>query len=689
MASKAEQDLKQRDNLWHKFRNAMNRGHRDYTYLAKKLENYYLGGGRHWEEDSDKKAELDAAGKPALELNLINSSIRTILGYQTQSRMNIAYQPREQGDTKVAEILTKIALYELDQNKFPWVESQVFEDGLVQQRGYFDIRMDYEEDVRGRIKVEALDPLDVIPDADAKSYDPKDWNYVMVMKWLPLDTIKALYPKEYKKVYETMTATESDWGEGGYDGAERNKFSQPYSGFNYYMTESGDYYIRVLEVQHMKTVRREYFYNIEDGSMEAVPDDMNKKEATAKAKATETELVSKVRKRIRYTICTQDVTLHDDWSSYDHYTIVPYFPMFRRGITMGLVDNLISNQDMMNKVYSQILHIVNTTANSGWIVEENSLSNMDEEDLEVEGASTGLVVVYKRGRQPPSKIEPNSIPSGLKDIFNTSRDLHDQILGVNEAFRGEKTNEVSGQAIQQRVSQTGVGLTSIIDNLFFTRNLVASILLNLIQNFYTEERTFKILSDNVLESDEEVTVNQEVEVDIDEETQEAITEILNDINVGKYDVVISDVPTQVTYLDAQFQQGLEMRKFGINVPDDEMILMSTLTRREEIAKKVSGEASEAQQQQMEIQLKQLQATVDKLVAEAENKEQDTIKKAAEIAQMIAENPAVAPVMGQILQMQGRGEGKQLEAEKAQMELEQQQIQTPQEEAAYQQQLGRF
>lgn len=646
-------ESQQRSALWSKYNQALNRGHKNYTYKAKYLENMYLGGGKQWEateDDTSKKNELDAAGKPVLELNLINSSIRTIKGYQTQSRMNIAYQPREFGDLKTAEVLTKIALYELDRNKFPWVESQVFEDGLIQQRGYFSINMDYEEDLNGAIKIEDLDPLNVIPDPDAKSYNPKDWNYVIETKWLPLDTIKALYPKKYKELYMNVTAAESDWGTGGFDGAERNKFSEPYSDISHYKTEAGDIYVRILEFQHIKVVRRDFYYDIENDVLTPVPDNISKRNAKKYASANNFEIVSRVSKRIRYTIISRDTTLHDDWSPYDHFTIVPYFPIFRRGITLGLVDNLTSNQDMMNKVYSQILHIVNTTANSGWIVEENSLTNMDIEDLEQEGAATGLVIEHKRASKEPRKIEPNQIPTGLKDIFNTSRGLHDQILGITEAFRGESTNEVSGQAIQQRVAQTGIGLTSVIDNLFYTRNLVAEILLNLIQNFYTEERVFRIVSDMEIEEEdqeEELTINQEVR-EYDEETGEVVTNILNDVTVGKYDIVISDVPTQVTYLNAQFQQGLDLRKFGIQVPDDEMIMMSTLTRRNEIAKKVRGEANKEQEKALQAQMEQLRAEVDNLKAESQNTSQDTIKKAAEVANMIAENPNISPLIENML-----------------------------------------
>lgn len=677
---KVVKDQQMRDKLWNRFRSAMDRGHDNYTRKAKYMEDMYLGGGRQWSQDPDVVAELEAAGKPVLELNLIQSSLRTIKGYQTQSRMNISYQPRGTGDLKISEILTKIALYELDQNKFPWIESQVFEDGLIQGRGYFDIRMDYEEDLNGRIKVEALDPLDVIPDADAKSYDPKDWNYVIITKWIPIEDLKVLYPKKAKEVEAAAYANESAWGVGGDEGAERNTFSEPYSGFNYYRTDADEIFVRVLDVQHVKVVRRDFYYDPMNDTMYPVPDNLSQTAAKRDAKKRGWEVLTRTTKRIRWTVMTQDCTLHDDWSPYDHFTIVPYFPIFRRGQTMGLVENLVSNQEMMNKVYSQILHIVNTTANSGWLIEQGSLVNMDVEDLEQEGASTGLVIEYKKGYTPPQKIEPNQIPTGLKDIFNTSRDLHDQILGVNESFRGEKTNEVSGQAIQQRVSQTAVGLTSVIDNLFYTRNLVASIILNLIQNFYTEQRSYRIVVDPSTEEVEEFDINQE-EVMEDEEGN-IIAMIHNDITVGKYDIVIADVPTQVTYLNAQFQQALEMRKYGIQIPDDEMIRMSTLSRRDEIAKKVSGEASEAQEQMMQKQMEMLEEQVNKLRAEIENKGSDDIKKMAEVAKMIAENPAVAPILENVFGLKEQMQATQVQPQQM---PQQQMMPMPQQQPA----LGSF
>lgn len=634
------------NGIWERYRLAMDQGHKDYTFRAKYLEQMYLGAGQQWAKTPEIVEALETAGKPVLELNLIGADIRRLKGYQTQSRMNISYEPRGEGDEKISEILSKIALFELDQNRFPWLESQVFEDGIVQQRGYFDIRMDYETDLRGKIKITTLDPLDVIPDPNGKTYDPDGWEEVTVNKWIPLETIKALYPSKYKEVKLSMSSSEDDWGHFNDEGAERNTFSQPYTTFNYLKISEEDYYVRVLDKQYKETTRRDFYYDLENDNLIPVPDDLTKRQAKAEAKRMGYEIVPRIVKRIKWVVCTRDVILHEDWSPYEHFTIVPFFPIFRRGQTQGLVDNLISNQEVINKAHSQLLHIINTTANSGWITQEGSLVNMDDEDLEQEGASTGLHIVYRRGYEKPEKIQPNQIPTGLRDFLNLSIGIHDRLLGVSEAFRGDRSNEVSGIALQERVNQTAVGLSSIIDNLMLTRNILARLMLNLIQNFYTEERTFRIVVDKQTGETEELTVNQPAEVETGQE--EPDVGIINDITVGKYDVVISDIPTTVNYQQGQLAEALEFRKFGVQIPDDEMVRMSSLARKKEIADRLKGDPTPEQQQQMQAQIEQLIAEVAKTKAEAENKEQDTISKAAEVAKMIAENPAIAPVLQQIM-----------------------------------------
>lgn len=637
MINRTLKDLQLASVQWDRYVNGMDRGHDDYQVQAKLNEDFYLGGGRQWTEED--KAALESTGRPWLEENIIFSTVNTVIGTQTQSRMDLAYKPRESDDQKISDVLTKISKFIIDQNKLPWQESQVFADGLIQQRGYFDMRMDFGENIYGDVKITTLDPLDVIPDPDAKSYDPDDWADVLTTHWMPMDDIKETYGlAKWRKVQGSLES-ETDWGDFD-EGQERNKFGNNRNGHAFYRDGADVEHAKVIDRQYWKLQNREFFFNIETGDLLPVPTGMSVSEKKATAKVDGSEIIKRLIRRVRWTVSTKETVLHDEWSPYDHFTIVPYFPYFRRGVTVGLVDNLIKTQEMINKVYSQMLHSVNSTANSGWKVEENSLVNMEADDLEVLGSQTGLIIEYKAGRTPPEKIEPNQVPTGLKDLVSTSVELIRLISGVSETFQGGGGPEVSGTAIQSRVQQAAVQLASPIDNLFRTRNMLAERMLKLVQQFYTEERTFLITEndDEGNEQAKEITLNQE-----DEEGN-----VLNDVTVGKYDVVIADVPTAITFQNSQFAQAIEMRKFGVEIPDEEMVLMSTLARKSVIADKLSGAPSEQEQQaaqeQQVLQVETLEAEIEKLESEAKKKETDSMKQIAEVAQLLSENPGMATIM---------------------------------------------
>lgn len=640
MASKKQlTDIQLAKEQWDRYTTSMDRGHLTYQRQAKLNEDFYLGGGRQW--DDDVKASLEAIGKPWLEENVIFPTVNTVLGYQTQSRMDIAYKPRGVDDQDISDVLTKLTMFIVDQNKFPWLESQVFADGMIQQRGYFDIRMDFSENGNGDIKMTSLDPLDVIPDPDGKHYDPDQWQDVMTTKWIPVEDVKILYGlAKYRLVQSRLEDVDNaDFGSDSF-GQERNRFSDEGTFNAFYKDSAGVNYVQLIERQWYKLTNRKFFFEFETGDFIPVPEGLTSAQEAKMAKDQDSEIVSRIVKRIRWTVSTKDTVLHDKWSPYDHFTVVPFFPYFRRGKTLGMVDNLIKTQEMLNKTYSQILHVINTTANSGWTVEEDTLVNMEVEDLEARGGETGLVLEHKRGSTPPVKIEPNQIPSGLKDMVTSGVDLIQLISGVSETFQGGKGPEVSGVAIQSRVQQSAIQLATPIDNLFRTRNMIAERLLKLIQQFYTSQRSILITHEDSPEGEsEEVSINEE---------DEATGELLNDVTVGKYDVVIADVPTQITFQNAQFAQAIELRKFGVEIPDDEMIRMSTLARKAQIADKVSGDPSESALEAQRQEIATLQAEVDKLQGEAQNKRVDSMSKAADVAEKIAANPTMAPMIDTIM-----------------------------------------
>jgi hypothetical protein len=648
MATRLQKELQLARTQWERYNHGLYRGHTEYQKAAKKNEDFYFGAGRQWDEET--KRFLENQGKPWLEENIIFSTINTVIGYQTQSRMDISYKPREIDDQEVSDVLSKLAMFIIDQNNYPWLESEVFSDGLIQQRGYFDIRMDFDDNINGDINISVLDPLDVIPDPDSKSYDPDDWADVTVSSWMSFDDIKETYGLSKWRKLQSLIENEADFGEDSSE-ERRNKFGTVNSYSAYYTDSAGISHARVISRQYWKLQNRLFYVDLKTGDLTPVPDSLTESKARKQVKGTDVDVIRKLTKRVRWTVSTKEVVLHDEWSPYDHFTIVPYFPYFRRGVTVGLVDNLIKTQEMLNKVYSQILHTVNTTANSGWIVEEGSLVNMDVEDLEDVGSQTGLVIEYKTGRPAPKKIEPNSVPTGLKDLVTSGVDLIRLISGVSETFQGGKGPEVSGTAIQSRVHQAAVQLAAPIDNLFRTRNIIANRILNLIQSFYTDERVFVITgaNDEGQPEEQQITINSELE-----------SGVINDVTVGKYDVVITDVPTQISFQNAQFSQAVEMRKYGVEIPDDEMILLSTLSRKNEIAKKIAKTGpSQEELQKIQLESDKLKAETEKADNQAKSLEANTIKTLADVAQLLSDNPQASTIVDGLISIINKEENTEL------------------------------
>ena len=672
--------------VWDRYRSALTRGHADYQIRAQRNEDFYLGAGLQWE--TDLREQLEAEGRPWIESNLIFSIVNTVTGYQTQSRLDIAYKPRESGDQDLADILSKIGMHVLDQNEYPWVESSVFSDGIIQSRGYFDIRMSFDDNYYGNISIKVLDPLDVIPDPDAKDYNPDTWDDVLQCRWMTVDQIEETYGKSAAREIKRSMPDEQDFGEGEV-GAVRNKFSGRGEATSWIHDEARVPHVRVIERQYWKLQKRDFFVDLETGDQTPVPSSMSPKEAKAYAAQGDYDIVPRLSRRVRWTTATEDCVLHDDWSPYDHFTVIPYFPYFRRGVTLGLIDNLTSVQEMHNKVLSQMLHVVNTTANSGWIVEENSLTNMDTEDLDEIGATTGITLEYKAGRERPEKIKHNEIPTGLSDLTKKSMDLVSIIAGVSDVFQGQQGNESSGVAIQSRVQQNAVQLASPIDNLYRSRHLLAQRILELVQDFYTEERMF-----NVTMTNPETQQQEEVTIRINEYVDE-IRGYLNDTTQGKYDVVISDIPDQVTFQNAQFAQAVELRKFGVEIPDDEMIRLSGLSNKNELAKRMSAQPSEEEQAMQkraaEAEVAEKEAGTAKMLEESVAKRMSAIKDSIDAAVTLSETPEAAAAADAFAKEAGltREEdmpGQQMSPEEQQMAIaEQQRLAMEQDEAMRQDQ----
>ena len=616
---------------WDKYVRARDNGHLDYIEVAKKCDAFYTG--EQWDEFD--KMSLEAEGRPALTINTILPTINTVLGEQSTRRADVRFKPRRGGDAEVANTLTKLYMQIADNNKLDWVEQQVFADGLIMDgRGYFDVRMDFADHVEGEIRITAKDPLDILIDPDAKDADPKTWNEIFETKWMTLDEIEDLYGKKKAEALQFIAENGNSFGRDSVE-YEETRYGDLDPGEDVFGAGvPEDEYrnvrsLRVIERQHKRLSRCDFFVDPNTGDMREAPEVWSDSKKKKFAKEYGLSLISKMKRKVRWTVTCDKVVLHDDWSPYSDFTIIPYFAYFRRGRPFGMVRNLLSPQEQLNKIASQELHIVNSTANSGWMVESGSLVGMTADDLEEHGAETGLVLEYNRGSTPPTKINPSQIPSGLDRISQKAQINIKAISGINDSMLGSDSAEVSGVAIQAKQNRGAVMIQVPLDNLRKSRQYLAERVLNLVQTFYTEQRIIQVTNeDDPMRPREPMVVN--------EMTPEGT--IINDLTIGEYDVVISTAPARDSFDEVQFAEALNLRQVGVNIPDDAIIEYSHLARKGELAKRIrmmtGVEMSEEQQQaaaaQQEIEMQQIQLEIAKMQAEVQKLQSETAVNMAKV-----------------------------------------------------------
>lgn len=630
-------------NQWDRYVRARDNGHLDYIEMAKRCDSFYRG--EQW--DKADIAQLDSEGRPALTINTILPTVNTVLAEQSSRRGDVQFKPRRGGEQEIADTLTKLYMQLGDNNKLDWVEAQVFADGLIMDRGYFDVRMDFDDHLEGEIRIKAKDPLDILIDPDAKEWDPATWNEVFETKWMSVDEIEEVYGQKKSDKLKMIAENGSTLGIDSIE-YEEVRFGDTNTGLEYgkdQMAKDPEEVgacraIRVIERQYRRLVKTQFYVDPETGDQREVPEVWGKRKIEQFADQYKLAIVERMARKVRWTVTADLVVLHDDWSPYEEFTIIPYFPYWRRGKPFGIVRNLLSPQEQLNKISSQELHIVNTTANSGWIVENGSLTGMTADDLEEHGATTGLVLEFNRGSSPPSKIPPNQIPTGLDRLGMKAAANIKTISGVNDSMLGSDHQEVSGVAMAAKQTRGALMIQVPLDNLTKTRQYLAENMLKLIQRFYTEQRVIQVTNeDDPMKPREPMTVN--------ETTPEGI--VINDLTLGEYDVIVSTQPSRDSFDDTQFAEALSLKSVGVPVPDDMIVEYSHLQRKGELARRIrimtgqeplTEEEAQIQQFQMEMQIRSTQLEIAKLEAEVSKLQSESAVNIAKVQDMADVQPQI-------------------------------------------------
>ena len=664
-------DITKADENWQRYSFARDNGHLDFVRGANKKEQYFYGN--QWQEAT--RRQLESQMKPVVTVNKVWSSLLVIMGEMLQVQGDVAFEATTSGNPETAEALTKVHRAILRANDYHVKEAEVFDSGVIRDRGFFDIRLGFNDHLQGEVKIRSVNSKNVVIDPDADSYDPDEWKEVFYTQWLTSNDIRVNFneadgaaleatdPRSFRFGIDSTDSLMNTFGGAVRIGTNRTSFLHP--SFHPQSKAAFDSKVRrihrVIERQYKEMDKVDHFVDRETGDMRPIPDNWDEDRIREAVQAQDYLILPKRIERIRFMTTSDDRVLFDDWGPLKHFTFVPYFPIFHEGRAIGLVENLLSPQDLLNKTLSQELHVVNTTANSGWQAEEDQLVNMDVEELEQRGAETGLVLVRRRGTLPLEKINPNQVPTGLDRISFKADEFVKELSGASDSKRGFDRADVSGKAIRAKQFAGSVNFAKALFNMVRTRRLVARNVVSIVQEHYTEERMFRVAPERLGGESEEIRVN-------------VLTpqgEIVNNLTLGEYDAAVTDVPLTDTFEESQFDEAIRMREQGIQIPDDVVIETSKLARKHEIAQRVreaneGGETSAAEQRLVELETELKEAEVATKQATAKKQEAEAAKAIADAQATIQE--ATNGAGDQQGDLEGEQRKNDLEIAKLQQEL---------------------
>lgn len=560
------------------------------TWRDEAEEDYKFYRGDQW-DDQDLQT-LKAQNRPVITINRIMPLINMLSGYQRLNRYEPDFLPRTPDDIGLCKVRKAMTKFIFDISDYDTVESRVFFDTVICGRGWFEVCYDWDNEiVDGEAKIKRESPFNMYIDPECREMDLSDAKYVFRARWLPKDLLKQIYEDE-ADVIEAWASQ--------YDTDEEVEYAamEPL----YYQRETKN--VRLIECFYKEWVKKQAVL-LQDGRI-IDGKDIGLTDVLQIVKPIEQNVQT-----MKIAVFVGDVELERLQSPYEHSNfpfvqLAGYYSGERGDVPAGIVRNLRDAQREINKRRSQRMHVLNTTANSGWVFEEETLSAAQKERWKKFGHVPGAMLEYRAGRQPPQRIDPPPFPAGLaQEEISNIEDLR-AISGINEAMLGnDLPAATSGRAIELRQKQSVTSIALLFDNLRTAKKQMLSLLWGtkkrrgIIQQYYTEKKTFRVMGDDG--SMEFVTVNQP------QDLGDGIERTLNDLSVGDFDIVVSDTPAAATQRVAAFYAALEAIKLGVPIPPDMLVELSDWPFKDEIKRRILEEQQKAQEQQKAMMEQQAMA----------------------------------------------------------------------------------
>jgi hypothetical protein len=577
---------------------------------------YAFVAGDQWEQ-ADKAALLEQMRAPVV-FNRIGPMVESVAGSEVNNRQTIKYIPRQPGDSGVNELLTGAADYIRDNCDAEDEESDAFLDAIVCGIGVCETRLDYTDNSDGDVLIERRDPLSMRWDPTAKKRNLSDRRWHQREEWLDLAEIEAKWPEKAGEI-----AASSGWG----DGMENSQPHDSSPGMDYLKDASGyDQKDGKFRVIHHQWFELETFHEVLDpttGSLlQLSSDDFKRLNERAQAIGQDFPAVKKQRKVFKQAFVAGDTVLEEGPCPCNRftYTFITAKRDRNKGIWYGIVRPMVDPQKWANKFFSQVLHIINTNAKGGLLIEEDATDDIRK--LKEDWSKADSVVTLNPGAIAAGKIQPKPLPQypmAIDNMLQFSVSSLRDVTGINLELLGMADRQQAGVLEAQRKQAAMTVLAPLFDSLRRYRKEAGRLLASFIADYLSDGRLVRIVGGDGLER---------------------FVPLVRDPTVLDIDVIVDEAPNTVDRKQQTFDILMQMLPtlsnlgipFAVELLEYSPLPSAMVEKWKQLASQQMVTPQQAQQMQQAIQ--QLQQQLAQATQRLQSKEQELQQKMA-AAQMEA------------------------------------------------------
>lgn len=466
------------------------------TWRDESREFYAFKAGEQW--SVDEKADLAEKLRLPVVFNRIDPMVEAVGGSEINNRQQVQYVPRQVGDSGVNEVLTGAADYFRDNCDAEDEESDAFMDVVVCGVGVTETYLDYIDNPEGMVITDRRDPLSMRWDPSAKKRNLTDKKWAQREEWQDVEEIKQKWPD---KAEEIAASTSDGWAD------EDGKQHDQTLAWLYEKDNTGkDSKTGKLRVIHEQWYELETYHNLIDpftGQITEMDDEQFKK---LKPRLDKMRMglksVKKQRKKWLQVFVCGDVVLEfsDVACNECSYKFITGRRDRNNNTWYGLVKPMIDPQKWANKFFSQFLHIINTNAKGGLLMEEGATDNLRK--FKSEWSKSDSVTVVNEGALSGGKIQPKPppvIPPQMGQMMEFAISSLRDVSGLNLEILGMADRQQAGVLEAQRKQAALTVLAGMFDGLRRYRKEQGRLLAKYITEYLSDGRLVRILGGDGME----------------------------------------------------------------------------------------------------------------------------------------------------------------------------------------------